>query len=744
MSDKAETSELLKSEQLPEYAEADGSNVKLSADKLRSLGMDLSERFSSISKYRERGQWEQDKADAFDAYHMVEKQRDLAYAGAANLRCILPRIGVDAWQANIMYSIFGNGNRSVVRPKLILPEFQNQAKRTANFLSVQLEHEADFYSVCDDAIKKAGTYGIAYLEPRYVTECAYETVKETIEESIPESDPVTGETSIKTSKRSVTKKKKVSTFDGIKIESLPVESVYVSPFARNLDEAVKNDGLYKAFTLTWEVVENRSRKGPDGQDAFYYPEAVKTLKGSVVKRVLNVRDDSALEQAKSHVDGFWLDYKCAKERIDLVEAHLWKDIDGDNIPEKIAVTLEPISGTVLRVSLAKCRIVEIRPWPIDERFYGESIPSQSKQVASEWEAIHNMRVNAGQWENTVFGFYRAGGRFNPSEITIQPGMFYPVDNPLDVQFAPTPGVRQSYFNEEGLLVNYFERITGLTENIQGLSSSRAQTATEQINATQKASIRLSNPLTRVVMSLEKLLGHMVDLNRDCAPKFKEYAISGIGAYPIFDKVYKDDYNTQLTYKLDIGTIFDEQLERDKWLMAYRMFIQDPNVMQHPAAVYDLTTKTLEAQGIQLNIPKPPQAKVLSAWEKLEIVQRGELVEPEVGEDYDESLKVYMAVLKSEKVKRMDDNQVQALMTLISKTQILKQTLEASNLNQSGQVPPEMLQMMQGMTPPTQPGVTQTRNPSQKFNTSRVGQTSASELNNAKNGGSNEPPTFGGY
>lgn len=739
MSDKVE---LIKSEQYPDYTSDESSTVNLSEAKLVVLGSELQDRFRRYSGYRERAQWEEEKAEAFDSYHMVPKERKAAFAGAANLRCVLPRIGCDSWASNVIYGIMGNGNKPTVKPKLVLPEFQDTARRTADFLSFQLEHEADFYNVLDDALHKASIYGIAYLEPRYVKECAFVTEKETTEEVIPETDPTTGEITLRRVKKSKTIKRKKSTFDGIKIDSLPVESIYISPFARSIEDAVRNDILFKKTRRTWESIKQRSREGYEGEDPFYMPKAVKQLEGMVTKKVLQVDQNSMLEQRKADLDGFWLDAKLGQEALDLVEAHLWKDIDGDNIPEKICVTFEAETGIILRVSMAPCRIVEIRPWPVDERFYGHGLPKITEQICTEWEAIHNMRVNAGQWENTVFGFFRASGRFDPSAITIQPGMFYPVDSPHDVSFAPTPTVRNSYFQEEGLLINYFERVTALTENIQGVTNQRQSTATEQMQATQKASIRLSNPLTRVVMALEKMLGHMVDLNRECAPEDKEYAVSGVGSYPVFSKVSRNDYNTQLSFKLDINTVFDEEMERNKWLLVYRMFIQDPNVAQHPASAYELSMNTLRALGVRLNVPKPPQAKIVSPLEKIEMIKAGiRPPEPAPGEDTDEALKIYMSIIQSDKIKEWKPEWVKELMVLVDETKILQQTLQAGSLNQSGMVPPGMLEMLGGAGAPggTQPGITASRNPNQKNNVARVGQTSMSELNNAQQMGSNESP-----
>jgi hypothetical protein len=200
--------------------------------------------------------------------------------------------------------------------------------------------------------------------------------------------------------------------------------------------------------------------------------------------------------------------------------------------------------------------------------------------------------------------------------------------------------------------------------------------------------------------------------------------------PLFYKMTRSDFSVQLKFKFNIATIHDQQLLRDTWLMAFKMFREDPLIMSHPAATYELFKNTLRGMGITLDIPKPPQADAVSPSEEHEMIERGLQVEPIPGEDYDYHLKQHKAWTETDKFKDWPVEKQMELMAHIDMTKILKQTLEAANLNKSGVF--EGMPTGEGMQP-QMPGMTATKNPSQMFNTMRAGETGKSMTQNTRNG-----------
>lgn len=706
---------------------ADVDSLSVSAEKMKSLGDRLSKRLNELRTDRVRREWDEDRAEDFRAYFLMEPTKDIPYDGYPNLRCVLPRIITDTFHANVIFTFSGQEGEFKVLPKYLNAAHISTADKAAKYLTYVLNEEAGFYEAFDKADWDANVFGVGYLEPKYVREFAFETRKVTKEINEPIIDPVTGQVrDVKRRKTTTTERVKKTKFDGVKIEALDVESVYSSPLIEDLEKAVKVDTVFKMARHLFSTIKSKA-KSIDGQKPFFLPGQVSKLKQFVSNRLLE-EDKSLLKQVQEEYDGHVPEHLLDSQFLDLVEAHLWDDVDNDGWPEKILVTFEAKSGLVLRVSLVEFRIVELKPRPVRGRFQGESIRKAGAPLFSEWEAIHNARVAKGQWANLPIMFYTAGGRFNPETITLVPGQGYPVDDARSITFPQMGQVDVSFFNEERLLLDYVERIFATGEAIQGVTQRGDTSATETITVQQRAGIRLQNPMQRIAKSLGKLLGHIWDLNRICAPESKEFRVLGspTGA-PLFSRITREDYTQQLQFKVDMATVADVQLARDTALLAWRTFSQDPAFIQAPAARDSLLRRTFDSLNIPLiGMPKPEQAQVISPEEERELLRRDEEVEPKLGSDPDEHIRNHNKFMTlKEFAEDWTREQKIALITLLGKYDVQKNTLQSGGLNNSG-IPNQQ----EGGSIPS---LTANRNPTQTFNTMRVGETLPSQRQNLRNG-----------
>ena len=169
--------DLLKRESLPETDVGGKNELSPSEDTLRRLGEHLKKRLDKLKELRDRSDWEKEKAAAFNAYHGVPKPRTLPFAGAANYACPLPRIGVDAFHANVMASLFPQSNRMLIKADPVNKGMAHTAKKVGDYMTYVMNFEADSYEVFDDSDKKSNMFGIGYVEPTYVKEEIYETVE---------------------------------------------------------------------------------------------------------------------------------------------------------------------------------------------------------------------------------------------------------------------------------------------------------------------------------------------------------------------------------------------------------------------------------------------------------------------------------------------------------------------------------------------------------------------------------------
>jgi len=714
--------EILQVESMPEEY-SDSSEVKLSEAELDKMGRQLVARLQELRSERVSSKWQKERERDFNAYHMLAVQKPLPYVGYPNLACPLPRIGIDTFHANVLYTFGGQTGKFTVLPDALSRSHIDVAERAAKYLTYVLNYEADMYTALDKADMDAETYGNGYMEPRYVKEHVYETRKVTREEVVPEINELTGEVSRKTITRKKKERVKVCTFDGTKIERITAESIIYSSFFETLKEAARKDYVFKTRAYTFRNLEEMAQSSDDDDAPYLNAKKVKKLKDFHTSQIV-----SDLERAKQTYDGFQVERKLEVLPIELAEAHFWQDVNDDGVSEKVTAIFETQTGEVLRVNYGACRIVELKPRPVDGRAQGESIRRATQSLLVEWEAIHNARVAKGQWANLPFFFYKSGGRFNPQTISLMPGKGYPVDDTSAINFPQLPPVDVSYFNEEKIILDYFERVLALGESLQGIAPSGNSTATETINAQQRAGVRLSTPINRIAMALNDLVGHIWDLNRQCAPELKEFQVAGTGnGVPVFDKMTSKDFSVMCNFKLSMATMYDTQMVRDTALLNYRTFITNPLVLNNPATFYEMTARTMKAVGLELTLPKPEQALVKSPFMEHDLIERGEELEPTLGEDTDEHLAAHMALMKSDEYKEWPEDAKQRLTTHVDKTYIQKEMLRMANLNKSG--------IFEGMGPSAgdAPSMTATRNPSQAMNNMRVGESGKSMNQNVKNG-----------
>lgn len=715
--------EITSVESLPDYL-SDASQIqKLSQKKLDEIGIKCKARLDTLKQERHSSKWEEEKIKDFNSFHMVPPAKALPYKGYPNLACPFPRIGTDTFHANVMFTFAGQSGKFNVLPDYLSKSHMDSAKRAADYMTYVLNYEADLYTTLDKADYDAEKYGNGYMKAEYVKQYVWESRVEESSVEVPDINEQTGEVSKKTVKRKKNVREKICVFDGIKTHRVSPECIFVSPFFETIEDAINKDYFFEVQPYTIRYITELSKPQDKQDDPFFSPAAVKKIKD--IQRDQLVQ---RLEANKQAYDGFMVDAQVEMLPIELAEAHFREDVTDDGYAEKVACVFETSTGVVLRISFAKCRIVALCPRPVDGRWNGESIRKVSAPVCIEWEAIHNSRVAKGQWSNTPFGFYTAGGRFNPQTLTIMPGKMYPLTDASAVNFPQPPPPDPSYFNEEKLLWDYLDRLLAMGDSIQGVQAGGDASATNTIQSQQRAGIRLSNPLNRIGKSINELIDHIWDLNRQCAPRMKEYRVVGVGdGIPVFSKITSQDYANKVSFKLEMATMYDVQMLMDKAMLNYRTFIGNPIFMNNPATFYALTKETMDAVGLKIDLPKPPQAKVISPFAELDLIREGQHVEPVVGEDPDEHIKVYNEFIKTDDFKNWPSECQKALMELYNKTMMLKQTLEASNLNQSG--------IFEGMTPtqPQAPGMTMSRNPTGAFNSTRVNDSPASKLQNLQNG-----------
>lgn len=705
-----ETRETLDVETLPLEEMSLGVEVRLSEEQESELSGYIRAAYGEIKG--DRTALETEWADNQNRYESTFSKATGPWPGSSDIRPPLSRVVADTFQAIYMNSLFGN--RSKVRAYPLGVDDAPKAEKNQKFMKYVLDQEVGFYDLADKFTTDfLGPTGNAFLEPRYVVE--QEDREEEVVEMVSENpdDPLSPKHEVK---RIDTYTETV--FDGDRVDIISAEHIYAGPAWENAAEAAERDILIKVMPQSLEEIRRKAK----GATPRYHNV-------DKLDQIPSYQNPSLLQLAKQKVDNITKEYLKGRQVIRNSEVYLWWKIKGEK-EERIIATMDIESGVIFRVIKGRCRIVHLKPYPVRGRFWGRSPLSIVKPLQKHLDAIVNQRVDAGTIANLPHGFYRAGGTFNPQVFSIMPAHMYPVENPGDVAWAPTPKVDSSLYNEEAKVWEYVERLFGLNENQQGVANKSATTATEAIEISRRASVKFGAPFQRIVHQLNPLLQHIHDLNYEFCPAEKTFRILGRDGVPVFSKYTREDSKARLNYAFEIETIFDEQLARDTMMLAFRMWRSDPQIMLNRAYLYRLTRDTMDAVigDSTAYLPVPEEAKLPSAEEAIQLILGGEKLEPKPGIDPENYLRVFAAFIDSEEFGTFRNDQQHAIFGFFAKVKFMKEVFDKFNLNNSGQYEGMMSQMAGGMPP-----VTANKNPSQTFNQLKVGEGGNSAMQNNKNG-----------
>jgi len=692
--------ETLNLSSLPVEERALGVEVRLNPAEEQELSNYIRSSYTEMKS--DRTSLEMEWADNLQRYEAVLPKPMGPWPGSSDIRPPLSRVVTDTLCALWMNSLFGN--RSKVRANPIGPDDIAKARKNEEFARYVLDNEVLFYDVMDRATAQfLGPTGNAFLEPRYVVEkeLREERVMEEIEDPMDPAAPKQRVERVDEYEETV--------FDGVRVDLISAEHIFApgAPYA-SAQEAAERDILIKLMPQT---VEEIRRKAKGKRPKYHNVDLLDLLMATETK--------SHMTYAKEKVDHITKEYLKGRRVVNTAEAYLWWNVpgSGDQREQRIIVTLDIDTGIIFRVIKGRCRIVHIKPYPVPGRFWGRSPISIVKPIQKNIDAVVNQFIDAGTIANLPVGFYRAGGTFNPQMFSLTPAHMYPVENPGDVAWAPTPKPDNSLPVIEQLMWQYIERLFGLNEIIQGAGSRNITTATEAIEVSRRAAVKFGAPFQRTIHQLNPLLQHIHDLNYEFAPEEKTYRVIGRDGLPVFNKYTREDSKARLNYAFEVETIFDEQLARDTMLLAYRMWRTDPQVMLNRASLYRFTRDAMEAiiGDSSPYLPVPEEAKLPSAEEAIQLLLSGERVDPKPGIDAENYVRVLAAFIDSAEFQQLRNDQQRAIFAFFAKVKFMLETFEKFNLNMDGKFD-GLMESMAGSLPQMSVG----KNPSSTFNNVRMG------------------------
>ncbi len=224
------------------------------------------------------------------------------------------------------------------------------------------------------------------------------------------------------------------------------------------------------------------------------------------------------------------------------------------------------------------------PFPIDETPYGESICKIIRPIVKEIDLLMRVITNIALMKSAPPKFYDPASGFNPQAVgQYGPNSWIPAREPSrNVLIPPSPEDPKVAFEMVKFLINILERITGITETIQGQISQRSNTTLGEVQtASIRAGVRFDNIYDRLKSQLKPMFKYIHKLTLRNMPDTKEVMLMGAENQGRLAKIHKAQLQGNYEFELAGNSVVREQQELQNAQMMLGMLMQPGS----PTAAY---------------------------------------------------------------------------------------------------------------------------------------------------------------
>lgn len=322
--------------------------------------------------------------------------------------------------------------------------------------------------------------------------------------------------------------KEAVVYDGPMMKIVPIEDVYIiGARVENIDEA--DMVAHRQYYTKSEVIKSANL-------GFFMKDAA----DRVLAEAPTVNDrskgwDTMLAQQEARLSGVKPDDNMVSAYT-IHECYLRYDIDQDGIDEELVVWREWNTGTILRITyLDRVSPTGKRPFvlkkliPMSGTPYGLGFGEILFGINNLLDYIANQRLDAGTFNTFPWFVYRAGSGLQDGDIRIGPGKGIPVDNVGDIAFPRVNGTPSYGFQEESLVTDYAERVSGVSRLAQGQVGGQgiARTATGAASLVSELNTNLDIFIKRYQFGFKKSLRIIDKQCQELLPLGLEYRVTGM-------------------------------------------------------------------------------------------------------------------------------------------------------------------------------------------------------------------------
>lgn len=585
------------------------------------------------------------------SYDGMRGRTDDPWFNASNYSVCLTPTMLDTGHSNTIGSMFSNDD-SVVQVKGIGPEDVRTEKNLGILLNWQILNQIpNAYAVCDSAVFRAFKFGNA------VVKCSQKGKK------------------------------------GIQWTNVPIENIIV-PLNAIGAMSDETDHIGQIIPLTKNDIEERKTWKDQKTGNPIYENLDKLKPGT---SVMYSTASDVIINAADRSSGTSLSQKFARDMSYMVEFYCtyWETLQGDKEATclELIVWIAPQGGDIFRLEInelydeSRDRFVrpfstKWKPYPREDRFYGDSLPFLIRQTQEELDYIHNQTRNAVEKMIKSPTFYDPASGIDPEKTQQTPNGWYPVPKPRENIFIPTYDF-SPILNQERtyqLFWEYAQRRTGFTELFQGRAPNNRQTLGEAKLRTAKTEIRFSTVYKRFELGFSELLELTYFYDKKFLPKDTEIKVLGTNDYSTTNELFPDGLNGNYNFYFSSSPLSEREQLREDATMFYDKAMLNPAVNMNPANVYNVLKFYADAYNIpnfEVMVRMPPEAKAMTATEAIQRISSGQYdILPEPNIDAQEYIFELQKFMRTEKFSGADQRIQQGIQVLLRRAQ---QVLYGQNL-----------------------------------------------------------------
>lgn len=570
----------------PQYTEK-GRLAKLGIKDPNELATKINTDFNSSEQAKYL--WIPQRAEDLKSYYGVTQPAEWPFKGASRIKSQFQRIIVDTLSGNLLKSLFSPEHPIAVLPSPIGANSSNDTLDNIQYVedlhNALQAHEYNLRQTLDRAIPASLIESFIILHPVY----EYETQ----EFSLDIRRWVPADVEIKDLTYDVATDS-VTTYDGKAVQAVNPETDEMTPpemkaaglqevsFNVFQEECVK-DGVslkvingYRFYMPVGTPGENPYEKvsrAPYVIHQLYYTigEVKQKIEEGYFENVDPViasvydRQRELLTYIKLQEAGFLLD--TARMEYEYVEVLKWSGkwkIDGKL--REVTVWMDRGSNQIFR---AEMNIYGMRPYfplvpfPVDETPYGESLCKIIRPLVKEIDLLMRTITNIALMKSAPPKFFDPASGFNPSTIgNFGPNSWIPAREParniLQPQSPEDPAVAMQMLQ---FLINIVERITGVSEVIQGQTSGKSNTTLGEVQqALSRAGVRFDTLYDRLKDQMKPMFKYIHKLTLRNMPEMKEVMLMGADNKGRLLKIHKAQLEGAFEFELAGNSVVREQQE----------------------------------------------------------------------------------------------------------------------------------------------------------------------------------------